>query len=248
LSQKKQMKLPEAWQLPEDIKNRFGRKSAGKQRAMLAENHLLLVLHDAPQPGQTQRQSRFFWRNPQGEWQASNRSSGFSALKKHIQDYEIAAEQLYKRYEAAQIAEDYFQLLEDLAPLYRAAKNLHVALQQAREGIPRDRDIIDLRDWTEEIERSVELLQTDAKHALDYKIAKQAEAQSQLSLQSLKTAHRLNILAAIFFPLTAISCVFGMNLPNGLEFSSVWLFWLVFLVGIALGFWVRRWAVDGKLF
>ncbi|MFP4008704.1 MAG: CorA family divalent cation transporter [Spirulinaceae cyanobacterium] len=130
----------------------------------------------------------------------------------------------------------------------RAAQNLRETLQQARDGVKGDRDIIDLRDTTEEIERTLELLQIDAQHALDCKIAKQAEAQAQLSLQSLKTAHRLNILAAIFFPLTAISCVFGMNLPNGLESGSVWLFWLVFLGGISLGFVVRRWAVDGKLF
>ncbi|MEC4804522.1 MAG: CorA family divalent cation transporter [Jaaginema sp. PMC 1079.18] len=241
------MKLPEAWQLPAEIKNRFGRKSAGKQRAMLAENHLLLVLHQAPQPGEVQRHSRFFWRNPEGEWQASGRSSGFAALRKHIQDYESATETLYQRYEEAQVAADYFQLLEDLMPLYRAAQNLRTTLQQAREGVKGDRDIIDLRDTAETIERSLELLQIDAKHALDYKIAQQAEAQSQLSLQSLKTAHRLNILAAVFFPLTAISCVFGMNIPNGFESSSIWLFWLVFLGGISLGFVVRRWAVDGKL-
>jgi hypothetical protein len=43
------MKLPQTWNLPVEIKQRFGQKRSGKQRAMLADGHLLLVLHKAPQ-------------------------------------------------------------------------------------------------------------------------------------------------------------------------------------------------------
>ncbi len=49
------MNLPSSWQLPEEIRQRFGLKSAGKQRAMLADGHLLLVLHRAPRKGETTR-------------------------------------------------------------------------------------------------------------------------------------------------------------------------------------------------
>ena len=33
------MKLPILWELPDDIKERFGERGAGKQRAMVADGH-----------------------------------------------------------------------------------------------------------------------------------------------------------------------------------------------------------------
>ncbi|MFW6295834.1 MAG: CorA family divalent cation transporter [Halothece sp.] len=240
--------LPSNWQLPEQIKDRFGQKSAGKQRAMFAEGHLLLVLHKAPQLGMHDRQTVFFWRKPNGDWEYSGRGRGFPALKQHIEEYDIAAHKFSKDYERALEAEDYFELLEDITPLLRAAKNLHATMQSARESVKDDRSIIDLRDWADEIERTLEILQMEAKNALDFKMAQKVEEQAKYSLQSVKAAHRLNILAAVFFPLTAISCLFGMNIPSGLEGSSIAIFWLVFLGGIGLGFLVRRWVVDGKWF
>jgi len=242
------MKLPQSWQLPEEIKNRLGQKSFGKQRAMVAEGHLLLILHKVPQKDRRSRQGVFFWRKPSGEWEFSGRGRGLPALRKHLEEYGLAEEQLNQAYDRAREARDYFEILEAIAPLQRAAGNLHATLQAAREAISSDRDIIDLRDRAAEIDRALELLRGSAKTAIDFKIAKQAEEQATLSLQSVKTAHRLNILAAIFFPLTAISCVFGMNLPSGFESASIGLFWLVFLTGTLLGVLVRRWAIEGRWF
>jgi Mg2+ and Co2+ transporter CorA len=153
----------------------------------------------------------------------------------------LAEQNLVEKYQQAQNADDYFQLLEDITPLLKATTSLHATLQSAREAISGDRDLIDLRDWAEEIERNLTLLNTNTKNALDFKIAKQGEEQAILGQKSLKAGDRLNTLAAIFFPLTAISSVFGMNLPNGLENNSMYLFWLVFLLGIALGLWIRNW-------
>lgn len=240
------MKLPGAWGLPEAIKNRFGRKSSGKQRAMFADGHLLLVLHKVPQHGERERETVFFWRKPDGNWEYSGRGIGLPALKKHLEEYQEEAKKLSQKYEKAEIAADYFQILEDLVPIQRAAQNLHATLQDAREAVPSDREIIDLRDWAAEIDRNLELLHLDTQNALDFKIAKQTEEQAEIGLRSLKAAYRLNILAAIFFPLTAISCVFGMNLPSGLENAPIAFFWFVFLSGIALGFVVRRWVEQGK--
>jgi hypothetical protein len=95
-------------------------------------------------------------------------------------------------------------------------------LQAAREAIREDRDIIDLRDWAYQVERGFALLYTDSKNALDYSIAKRAEEEAKLSRQAVQTGHRLNILAAIFFPLTAIASLFGMNIRSGLEDFPIW--------------------------
>jgi len=175
------------------------------------------VLHELPAPGEDERRGAFFWRKPNGHWEFSGRGSGLKPLQEHVRAYDQAEEALDKEYAQAQDAQDYFAILKKLAPLVHAAKNLHATLQAAREAIPDDRDIISLRDWAYELERSFELLYGDAKAALDYSIAQKAEEEAVLSRQAIQTAHRLNILAAIFFPLTAIGSVFGMNLRSGLE-------------------------------
>jgi Mg2+ and Co2+ transporter CorA len=60
-------------------------------------------------------------------------------------------------------------------------------------------------------------------------------------------SNRLNILVAIFFPLTATSCVFGMNLNSGVSSSSILAFWFILMVSVSVGLFVRRWIVTGKI-
>jgi hypothetical protein len=238
-------KLPSSWMLPETIKNRFG-KGIGKQRAMIADGHLLLVLHQVPTPNQRTRQGVFFWRNPAGAWQHSGGGTGLKPLTKHLQSYSDAEEQFQADYEQAETAEDYFQILSMIAPLRRSSRNLHTTLQAAREGIPEDRDLIDLRDWAYEIERNLDLIYENTKNALDYEMARRAEVQNKIGIASVEASNRLNILAAIFYPLTAISCVFGMNLVSGFEDNSQSIFWGITLLAILLGFFVRQWVSKGK--
>lgn len=241
------MKLPYSWDLPTQIKNRFGQKSSGRQRAMVQDGHLLLVLHKAPQIGESKREGVFFWRPPNGTWQASEGIGGLDCLTKHFKEYNKAVEKCSEGYDRARDAEDYFQLLEIITPLQLATKNMHATLQAARESIPDDRDLIDFRDWAYEMERTLDILYLNAKNALDFNLAKKTDEQARLSLESVKAANRLNTLAAIFLPLTAISCVFGMNLQNGFEEASSGLFWVVVLLGISLGWFVYQWVVTGKL-
>ncbi|MGC9528597.1 MAG: CorA family divalent cation transporter [Limnospira sp.] len=241
------MNLPASWAIPESIRNRFGQKSAGKQRAMVADGHLLLVLHKAPQPGARDREAVLFWRRPDSRWECSRGGVAFQLLTNHFQDYGKVEAELSRQYAQARTAEDYFRLLEAIAPLQRAAGNLHATLQSAREAVPGDRDLIDFRDWAYEIERGLDLLVQNTKTALDFKMAKQAEEQAKLSFESVRAGNRLNLLAAIFFPLTAISCVFGMNIPSGLEGSSPFFFWFVFAIGILFGFSVKNWVQTGDL-
>lgn len=240
------MRLPSLWKLPDQIERRLGQKRSGKQRAMLADGHLLLVLHKSPKHGKRERDGVFFWRKPDGKWESSVKGEGLFALRRHVEEYCLAEERYSEEFEQAESAEDYFRILQEVAPLHHASMSLHATLQAAREGIPEDYDIIDLRDQSYDLERTLSLLYADTKNALDYHIAKKSEEQAQISMESVKTESRLNILAAIFFPLTAIASVFGMNLRSGLEGRSIWLFWIVFLVGIILGFITREWAVNWR--
>lgn len=77
LTKKMTMQLPANWQLPDEIKRRFGQKGAGKQRAMLADDHLLLVLHKLPQPGSRLRQGISFGATPKGLGNAVRGEKGY---------------------------------------------------------------------------------------------------------------------------------------------------------------------------
>ena len=238
------MKLPRFWQLlPDEIKARFGQKRSGKQRAMVADGHLLLVLHKVPQSGKREREGVFFWRKPDGAWE-SDRGGGYLRVVEHVEEYDAAEVALSREYEQVKNAEDCFALLEKIGPLHHAARSLHATLQAAREGIPHDRDLIDLRDWAYDLERTLELLYADTKNAMDFRIARQAEEEARLSVQSVKLANRLNVLAAIFFPLTALASIFGMNLRSGLEDSPTWMFWLILFAGVLFGAGLSWWVVS----
>ena len=239
-------RLPSNWDLPEAIKIRFGQKHSGKQRAMVADGHLLLVLHKLPTHEMDERDAAFFWRKPNGEWESTERGKGLFTLRQHVEAFDQAEERFRKQFQRASDAEDYFQLLRDIAPVSHAAKNLHGTLQAAREAIREDRDIIDLRDQAYDLQRTLELTYMDTRNALDFHMARKSEEQIRLGMESIKTESRLNVLAAIFFPLTAIASIFGMNLRSGLENLSVIWFWLIFVGGLILGFITRGWAVKSE--
>jgi Mg2+ and Co2+ transporter CorA len=239
------MQIPPGWELPESIRVRLGERS-GKQRAMIEEGHLLLILHKLPEHDSPDREGVFFWRTPEGEWRYSGGGNGLPALKEHIARYDERADKLEQAYESSQNATGLFRVLESAVPLHRAAKNMHAALQAAREGLPEATEIINLRDAAADVDRATELLEIDAKNALDYRIARQSEEQASLSYEMTKAGHRLNFLAAIFLPLTAVASVFGMGLPNGLENSPTWVFWSVFAFGVLLGIVLRSWLLRGN--
>ncbi|MFN8659862.1 MAG: CorA family divalent cation transporter [Candidatus Obscuribacterales bacterium] len=232
--------LPDEWRIPAQIRERLG-DNAGRQRAMNYEGHLLLVLHAPPGPDDRSREGRLFLRSPTGSWACNTSGNVSNVLKDHIRDFRERADKLDEDLQAASCANDYFQILQAVAPLHRTARNLHTTLQQAREMIADDREIIVARDAAGDVERALELLHLDAKNGLDYTVASRAELQSERSYEMAASAHRLNLLAAVFFPITAISSIFGMNIASGLEtVPGRWLFWVVLGVGFLSGLILSR--------
>ncbi len=226
--------LPQTWKLPEDIVARLG-ESAGRQRPMFAGGQLLLVLHEPPGPDDTQRIGRFFWRDIDGSWKSNNLGPGIQALRKHVAEFMERIEKLDDEFQAAATADDYFQILQEVTPLFRTIRNLHATLQQAREMLPNERDLISIRDLAAVAERAAELLQTDARYGLDFTIARSAEEESRRTYQMAVSAHRLNVLAAIFLPLATIATVLGMNLRHGWENSDPAVFWVAVGIGAISG-------------
>ena len=231
-------KLPEKWIIPESLKQRFGNKGIGKQRAMAADGHLLLILHKLDE--NLEREAVIFWRNPKGEWQDSQRGRGIFKLRSLIDTFINKEEELSRTYDKATKPEDYFDLLEILVPMVRVAKNMATTLQQARElaGGP---EIIDLRDLTQELSQDLEILYEDSKNALEYQVAKRAEEQARYALRTSKSTDKLNILLAVFLPITALSGIFGMNMRNGFEEMPIFTFWMMMIISLMLGIGVKTW-------
>jgi len=238
------MIIPPTWSLPDAIRARLGQSSYGRQRALVEDGHVVLVLHRAPGPDDRQREGILFWRNPAGEWQCNRGGPGPGGVKRHIQAYAELEAGLSAQYEKADDINKLFDLLEALVPLVRAARNQHGALQTAREAVKGDTFLIEMRDLAYEIERNFDLLIEDVRNEIQHRSARKAEEQARLSEQALHASHRLNILAALFFPLTAIASLFGMNLAHGLDQQRPAFFWLVFVLGCALGFAMKSWVLG----
>ncbi|MCA9017210.1 MAG: hypothetical protein KDA77_17895, partial [Planctomycetaceae bacterium] len=115
--------------------------------------------------------------------------------------------------------------------------HLTQALQVAREAVPKDKLLIDYRDNAYRLERIAELLIQDAKNALEYIIAKQAEEQARVSARIELSSHRLNLLIAYFFFIFTLSTIFGSNFRHGYEqYLTPYPFWIMVGTGLALGF------------
>jgi Mg2+ and Co2+ transporter CorA len=157
---------------------------------------------------------------------------------------------LLEKYDAAydrvQSSSDLFNILESISPLNRASTNLHNALQTARDHVKDDRFLIEMRDMSYEISRNFELLLTDTKHALDYRVAMHTEMHAEHAERMALAQHKLNVLAAITFPLIAIATIFGMNMISGLETHHPVLFWSVLCIALFAGFFSLSWVIKSK--
>ncbi|WP_309386807.1 CorA family divalent cation transporter [Cerasicoccus frondis] len=234
------------WQLPPAIEARLGDATYGRQRTIFEDGHLLIILHEPPGPDDVNRTHKVFWRKPDGGILCNGHDNGERQLKAFFDEYDKKLKALETIYDEAKDAEDYFKLIEELLPLQRATTNTYNTLQAAREQVRDDRFILEMRDRAYTVSRNFELLLGDAKMAMDFRIARKAEEQVAQANMAVEAQHRLNILAAVFFPLTAIATIFGMNLVHGFEGESPLVFWVVFIVGLVTGLVLKSWVVSQK--
>lgn len=235
--------IPQEWKVPARFRQRIG-KTAGRQRAMADGGHLLLILHEAPRAQDSRRAARLFWRQPDGRWdecaeaKRPSGADGLQALRRHVEAYATAVGALDDEVDKATTASELFRILRDATPLARSTRHMLGALQEARDAVE-DKDLIALRDQSQEVERAVELVLADANNALKFIEARSAEEQATFARKTAESQHRLNLLGAMFFPITAVGAILGMNLKSGLESSPPWVFWSVLAAAFALGLVVR---------
>ncbi|MEZ6047017.1 MAG: CorA family divalent cation transporter [Planctomycetaceae bacterium] len=234
--------LPADWNVPQVFRDRLGER-VGRQRAMMVDGHLLIVLHKPPQKTEAYREGRFFWQDTNGNWKAHAKGDKVTTITRHLDEYEQRINEFETRYHQADSSDDYFTTLGELAPLLRATRNLHHTLQDARQLLKEDRELIDYRDRAYTLERKADLLYQDSRNGLDYAIAKQHEEQAKNSEEMALAAHRLNVLAAFFFPIATLSAIFGVNLHHGYEEVDGPIPFLIVLgIGLITGFLLKAYV------
>ncbi len=231
--------IPKKWAVPEVFRERMG-SHAGRQRTMAAEGHVLVILHDVPDPAEPdQRHAQLFWRDASGKW-SSTMGGGIAALNQHLDTFDKVLSDLEERVETANSAKDYFSVLHVVSPTLRSVRNAQRALQQAREAVVDDTALIACRDRAVDLERTADLVRSFAKDGIEFTIARRSEEQAVSSEAQNVSAHRLNMIAALFLPIGAVGSVLGMNLEHGYETASApFPFWGVTAACFLLGFGVR---------
>ena len=232
--------IPHNWQIPESIDSRIA-EVPGTQRALEGEEHLVLILHKLPKPGHAERELTLFWRTPEGTWASSDGGAGIGTLQGHVAKFNDCVLELERDEEHANTADEYFHIRRQITPIHRAAQNMSATIHRAHELAPADRGLLACRNLAASVQRTSELLKDDATYGLEYAMAKQTESQAL-------AAHRLNLIAAIFFPILAFASIFGMNLTHGFEHEGEpWLFWLMVALGITIGMGMKSVVFSTKL-
>lgn len=212
--------VPANWSsFPDEFRQRLG-THVGRQRTMVSNDQLLIVAHEVPKADEVSRRGVLFWRDAGGEWRCSNGDPGKIALTKHLDRYSQVLDDLEIREQKALKADDYPPLLENLAPIVRSNRNLLETLEEARKAFPMARELIDVRDRAYELSRQAELLYEDAKNSMDVAIVRRADEQAQATHQMMVASHRLNILAALFFPFATLGAIFGTTLTDNWSWAN----------------------------
>jgi hypothetical protein len=109
--------------------------------------------------------------------------------------------------------------IKDLLARYQAMEAAAKNSAEARKGLPDERSLIDHRDRAYDLARQAELLYEDAKNSLDVAMVRRADQQAQTAHRMMLAAHRLNVLAALFFPFATLGAILGTTLTDNWTWS-----------------------------
>ena len=207
-------RLAEGWDLPPEISLRLG-EHAGHQRMLEGAGHLLLVLHAPPKPYQHNRGARCFWRDSQGRWFYQVTDEKPLSLEDHLTEYEQYLDRLDNLEPRTDSVEDFYEVLETLTPLLRSIRHMHQVLQEARVKFSEAHELINIRDLAYKLLRTSELLYASCKNGLEIAVARNSEIQARESKALARSAHRLNLFVAFFFPVATLSGI--VSIQQGLK-------------------------------
>lgn len=234
--------VPDYWALPDNLRKRLGDR-AGRQRVVAEAGHAVLVLHRVPRAHERTRHPVVFWRKPTGEWNVDPGTDSIQSLIEHVESYAEALEELEERIEHAKRATEFFTILQRAQPLVRATRNMHAAINQLKElcaTTPLIEELVGVRDRAYELERWADFVAADAENGMEFMVAQHAEETADLSVRIASETHRLNLLAAVCLPVTALGAILGMNLTSGLEMlPQPVVFWVIVAAAFGFGYYLR---------
>lgn len=230
-SLEKTLVLPAHFQIERELMEQLSVRP-GHQRCVEGRDELLLMVHEVPEVGVSQRQPLLFWRRADRRWMHPG-GAGLDELGALIERYDEAIGRSEDLLEEADTASEIFGILRHSGPLARSTRNLLQSLTQALALDADDRVIRGYRDRAVELERAAELLNQDARMTLEFWRAERAEEHSRATEKVGRIAFRMNLLMGFFLPLMALSGLLGMNVHIP-EFVKPW-FWGVLGLGISLG-------------
>ena len=207
---RKSFKLPTHFEIEAELREQISNRP-GHQRCVEGRDELLLVVHEVPQAGIPEREAVFFWKRHGGRWSQPG-GTGLSELGELLERYALAIDGHQDSLDKVPTAAAaIFGVLRHSGPLARSTRNLALALEQALAADLEDREIRAYRDRARELDRAAELLNADARVALEYCQAARSEEQSLTAERLRKNAFRLNLLAGFFLPLMALGSWCGVN-------------------------------------
>ena len=230
-SETEEVRFPFNWDVPLPLRRQVT-QVPGQQRALSHEGHLLMMLHQVPTEKRWHRDVCMFWRSPEGVWMSTEQGEGLTSLQRHLESYAAAVQQIEDDAERLESTRDCHLLRRRLAPIHRAAHNLNSAVLEAHQACPEDDGLMACFNVASNVRRATDLLTEDIRNTFEFAMAQEAERQS-------RTAYRLSLLTATFFPIMTFATIFGMNLTSGLEKWPAWMFWGMVLLGIGGGLLVR---------
>lgn len=234
--------LPSGFELEDELSDQLSNRP-GNQRCVIGRDELLLVVHDVPKPGVTEREPLIFWRRSDDLWVDYAGGKGLKRMSDLLDRYSKAIDSNVELIEEADTAAEVFALARAAGPLARASRNLAIAIEQTLANDEDSRELKSFRDRSREIERAADQLNQDARLTLEYWKAERSEEQQASADKLNKIAFRLNLLAGFFLPLVALGGMFGMNVKLP-EFVSGW-FWVIFFGGLTTG-GILVWMVSRK--
>lgn len=161
---------PKTWDLAFGIRRQLSGRG-GRQRALAADNQLMVVLHQVPRAKSSPGHTVYFWRSREQEWHYSERGGGFSALENLIQRYDDRISELEETLANANDSRTRFQVLDEITPVLRSARNLSDALHKALE-------LSELQAAESVISKAKELSVNEDKRARRRAAAAKAESES----------------------------------------------------------------------
>ena len=197
--------------------SRSTREVGGTAANDVEGGHLLLVLHAPPERDHDKRQGRFFWRQPDGTWSATN-SVQASALCSNILMNTIRFLINWRNRKSKRSVQR--TTSRSMITLHSITKGFGEPTPSCmmRKQCPDFRELIDVRDRAYTIERTAELLASGCKNGLDFQMAKQAE---QL-ISSHPDGNRLSPAQSTCRFLSTsgdLSGLFGVNAGLGLRIT-----------------------------